>query len=216
VIAGAGAHQAQVVDVDGDGRLDILAGDENADRAGDGRSGVIRWWRNTTEKGSGPTPPPSEAPPTGNLAPNADLEGDPEGVYVTNGPGAFSWADDAARSGSRSLRIDAERAQPSEFQLSRWMSRDDGIAVSPGATYDVAVFVRTADLQREAGIAVSFFAGSRFLDSVPGRTVSETPDWTELAMRVTAPPAATSMRVEFRLYKGGTLWVDDVSVVASG
>jgi hypothetical protein len=43
-----GSHEAVAVDVDGDGRLDLIGGDENGDRAVPPRKGVARWWRNET------------------------------------------------------------------------------------------------------------------------------------------------------------------------
>lgn len=58
-------HEARGVDVNGDGRLDIVSGQENYDRYDPPRNGELDWWENTTNGGGSVTAAPANtAPPT--------------------------------------------------------------------------------------------------------------------------------------------------------
>src|SRR4051812_10472845 len=85
--------------------------------------------------GSPSSPPPSSG---GNLAPNANLEQDPGPYYSTQGDGAFTWATDAARSGSHSLRISSATGN-----LSRWFTNTRLIPAQPGTTYTATAWLKT-------------------------------------------------------------------------
>jgi hypothetical protein len=164
--------------------------------------------------GTAPTPPANEqAPPPPvrpNLAPFADFESDPRAAYYTAGSGSFLWASDAARSGSRSLKLTAWGRAGA---LARWMSQTTRISVTPGKSYRVSAWVRTRSVSGQAGVAATFYAGGYLPSTLAARRLSGTNDWTELTQTVTAPAGATHLRVEFRVYGAGTLWIDDASVV---
>jgi hypothetical protein len=146
----------------------------------------------------------------GNLVPNPDIEAAPAGTYYTAGSAAFTWATDASRSASHSLKIVSTQAAGT---LTRWMSQTSGIAVTPGATYHVSAWLRTSGAGTGGGrLATTFYNGSYLPSATSSTALSGTTDWTLVSMTVTAPAGATNLRVEFRLYGPGTLWADDATV----
>jgi hypothetical protein len=154
-----------------------------------------------------------------NLATNPDLEADPSPWYYTHttGSAAFSWASDEARSPSHALKIVA--SGPSNA-LSRWMTRIGALPVRPGATYQVSAWVKANAITMGYGsVDVTFWdrnrqylPGSAVSSSQTGQTIRGVQDWTRIAFRITAPPQAASVRLEFRVAGVGTVWVDDLDV----
>ncbi len=147
-----------------------------------------------------------------NLAPDPDFEASPFASYFTDGPGAFSWASDQARSGSHSLKIVS-----STMSLSRWLSVTNAIAATPGAQYSACVYLKTMNVGTPAYLSVNYWTSSSVY--IPATVDSATKlggttDWTEVCVASTAPAGAAFLRVEFRLPDTGTLWADDVSVTS--
>jgi hypothetical protein len=145
-----------------------------------------------------------------NLAPNPSFESDPALDYQKNGSATFSWATDQSVSPVRSLKIVSAQAGSA---YSRWMTKNKKIAVTPGADYQVSVWLRVKAANQTAQLAVTFYtAGSAYIAPVAATTRVGITDWTQLSLTVTAPANAAYLRPEFRLRGPGTLWADDVSV----
>ncbi len=162
----------------------------------------------TTTTPTTTTPTTTTPPPVaGNLAPDPDFESNPNASYYTNGNGTFSWASDQARSGSHSLKI----ASSDSSSMSRWMSLTSLIPVTPGRAYTASVWLKTAGVS-DAHLSAVLWSGGTALGTDDSQVLSGTQDWTQLGLQFTAPPGATSVRVEFRLRGAGTLWADDVVV----
>jgi hypothetical protein len=147
-----------------------------------------------------------------NLAPDADFESDPSSSWFGRGPCTFTRATDASHSPTHALKIASGTSS-----LCRWLSEIPAIRVNPGESYDVSAWLRTAGSQAAGVLSVKFWnAAGGFI----GRTVYApqalfgTRDWTRLSLSVTAPDAAAFVRVELRLKGPGTLWADDIEVVA--
>jgi hypothetical protein len=161
----------------------------------------------TTTTAPAPTVSASPAPNPG-LAPNPGFELDPAASYYSSGTAAFSWASDAAHSAAHSLKIAS-----ADSGLSRWGNQPALLPVTAGASYDIGAFFKLASVTSQARLGVSFYGANGFLSAAAGpEALSGTSDWRQTSMSVVVPAAATSMRVEFRLYGTGTLWADDVSV----
>jgi hypothetical protein len=143
------------------------------------------------------------------LAPDAGFEADPGPFYFTYGPGTFSWASDAAHTGTHALKIVSVTGE-----LARWLSTTQAIPVTPGSTYDVTAWLKTQGAQASARLSVNFWtAGGVYIPATTdAASLVGTQDWTPSTLHLTAPAGAAFLRVEFRLNGPGTLWADDVSV----
>ena len=67
-----GTHEAQVVDLDGDGLADIAGDEENTELGHHPRDGIVSWWQNRTVLPGEPPPPctnPAGCPPPPTLPP---------------------------------------------------------------------------------------------------------------------------------------------------
>ncbi len=149
------------------------------------------------------------APTQPNLAPDPDFETNPNSWYFTVGDGAFSWATDAARSGSHSLKIVSTTGT-----LSRWLSNTSQIPAQPGKTYTASAWLKTTNAN-QANLSINFWNGGSHLGTYTSQTLTGTQPFTQLTVQATAPAATTSIRIEFRLTGPGTLWADDAIVTAS-
>jgi hypothetical protein len=144
----------------------------------------------------------------GDLAPDPDLEADPAGSYYTGGSAVFSWASDAAHSPTHALKIASGSGS-----LARWMSQASLLPVRAGSSYSVSAFLKLAAVGGSAFVTVGYYdAGGGFLgNGASSQALSGTRDWTQVGLQVTPPAGATLMRLEFRLYGPGTLWIDDIT-----
>jgi hypothetical protein len=161
--------------------------------------------------------------PKANLVPNADVEAPPNGYY-THGNATFSWATDASRSGTHSLKIVS--TQPTG-QLARWMTLTQAIKVTPGSRYEANVSMKTRDVVQGAGLSVTFWDASGSYLGVadspwqlsnvdPSGHLVNNDDWYSPQLTTTAPPHSAFARIELRLWGPGTLWADDLSVIQYG
>jgi hypothetical protein len=173
--------------------------------------------RVTAENSAGSTSAASEpsevveaAPPVTNLAPNPDFEADPAASYYRSGTGTFTWATDAAYSGIRSLKIVSAQASGS---IARWMNKVTEIPVTPGNTYRVSAWLKTAAVSNKALVAVAFSNGSTYSSAVNSASfVRGTSGWTLVETQATAPAGMTYLRAELRLSGPGTMWGDLLTV----
>jgi hypothetical protein len=290
-----GMHEGTAVDLDLDGRPDIVGGDENSELASPPRDGTLSWFRNLTAAPSATAPANTAAPtvsglarqgqtlsastgswtnsPSGyvyqwrrcdsggnncasvggaagqsyllagadvgstvrvqvtatngagstaaasaqtpvvaaptqaNLAPNPDVEANPSTTYSANGGGAFSWATDAARSGTHSLKI-----VTTSSTLSRWLSNTSLIAAQPGRTYTVSAWLKSTGVS-QANVSLNFWSGSgtHLGTSTSQQALVGTQPFTQLTVQATAPTGTAYIRLEFRVNGPGTLWTDDVT-----
>ena len=146
-----------------------------------------------------------------NLAPNSGFETDPLVDYFTYGKGTFTWANDAAHTGSRSTKIVS--IQPTG-SYARWLSKTDKISGQAGNDYSASVWMKSISVAQYGKLVINFWDAS--LNYLGGREsagyIRGTTDWTQLAVQGIAPSKTAFVRVEFRLYGPGTLWVDDVNL----
>jgi hypothetical protein len=161
-----------------------------------------------------PTPSAPALPsttPSANLAPDADFEADPSGTYYTNGAATFAWAADRARTGARSLKIVSSGAG-----LARWMTVTSAIRAQAGRAYVASAWLQPTDAPGGAVVALDFWdASGAYLGTTESSDpVAGTQGWTQAAVQALAPPGTVYVRLELRLYGGGTLWVDDVRLSA--
>ena len=143
-----------------------------------------------------------------NLAHDADFESDPSVNYFYYGSGAFSWATDAAHSGTHSLKIASSQAAGT---LTRWLSKTTDIQAQAGFTYSASAWLKTSNVTDHAVLTINFWdVNSAFLGGVDGGTVAGTANWTQVNVQGVAPSGTAYIRLEFRLFGPGTLWSDDV------
>lgn len=133
-------------------------------------------------------------------------------------PGIEVGLDTSVRhSGQRSLRMDfagGENYQISEpYQV---------VCVEPERSYEFRAYVRTADLTTESGIHfVLFDPHHTEIPAIGTADLVGTHDWTRLEATYKTGPQTHLLRIEIqrlssRLFEnrlGGTVWVDDVSLV---
>lgn len=151
------------------------------------------------------TPPVDAA----NLMPDPDFEASPQ-QYYAYGTGAYTWAADAAHSGSRSLKI--VRSDSSDY--GRWMTVTGVIRVQPGKTLTARAFLRTVAVSQGATLTLTFWnASQQYVGlTVDSPRLTGTQDWSPAAVAAVVPATAATVRVEFRLWGAGTLWIDDASL----
>lgn len=157
-----------------------------------------------------------------NLAPNPgfeDGEGDlPAGWRPEGGAGGRIWADDEARSGTRSLKIEwLEEPGPT---LS-WTS--DVIPITtPGQQFVLSVHAKLEGVTGRSGAFIGFYHtdenGERIGQS-GGITIGGAGDavagydWKEFICASSVTPEVKGVRVNLRLYGArGIAWFDDVKV----
>jgi hypothetical protein len=147
-----------------------------------------------------------------NLALDSDFEAAPGNAYYTAGACAFSWATDAANSGTHSLKIVSQ----SSAELCRWLSTMTDIPARAGTTYSAAVWLKT-ESTGYGEISINFWnAGNGYLGTyTSNRLLAGSQGWTPVDVQATAPSGTAWIRIEFRLHGAGTIWADDVSLVAS-
>ncbi|MFH1147251.1 MAG: fibronectin type III domain-containing protein [Pseudomonadota bacterium] len=124
--------------------------------------------------------------------------------------GGWSWEDQVAHSGTRSLKVTC--SDPADYQLT-----GQGIPVVPGEFYNVSAWVKTADVAGAgASICLEWYKdGQYYGGAYDFRQISGTEDWQLVSVpRVLVPGDATSCIVYLCLARGstGAAWFDDVSV----
>ncbi|MGJ3190757.1 carbohydrate binding domain-containing protein [Paenarthrobacter sp. FR1] len=121
---------------------------------------------------------------------------------------AMVWDTSVAHTGSKSLRIDGVPGSigdwqqinyapvtPGTYRFGFWVK---GQNVAAGDIRPLVIF-RNANGQTVGG------------DKIVQNTVTNS-DWTYVESVLTAPTGAVSVRIDYRLYNGGTAWFDDVSI----
>jgi hypothetical protein len=147
-----------------------------------------------------------------NLAPDPTFESSPYASYYTWDPASYSWAVDAARSPTHSLKIVSTRPAGA---MTRWMTNTTAVTAAGGTTYTGSVYLKTAGAHR-ANLSLTFWnAPVNYLGlTAYSQAVSGTRDWTQVSVQAKAPAGTAHVRIEFRLFGPGTRWGDDVNVVA--
>ncbi|TQJ40793.1 heparinase II/III-like protein [Arthrobacter sp. SLBN-112] len=118
------------------------------------------------------------------------------------------WDPSVAHTGSKSLRIDGVPGGIADWQQTNYVPVTPGIYkfgfwvkgqnAAAGDIRPLVIF-RNANGQTVGG------------DRVISNTIT-TADWTYVESTLTAPAGAVSVRIDYRLYNGGTAWFDDVSI----
>ena len=149
--------------------------------------------------------------PPSNLAPNPGFETDPAVDYFTHGNGTFTWTTDAAHNGSSSTKIVSTQPTGS---YARWMGKTDKTSGEVGNDYSASVWMKSISVVQYGKLVINFWDAS--LNYLGGNEsdgyINGTTDWTQLSVQDIAPSNTAFVRVEFRLYGPGTLWVDDVDL----
>lgn len=118
------------------------------------------------------------------------------------------WDQATSHTGTKSLRIDGVAGGIGDWQQINYVPITAGTYkfgfwikgqnAAPGDIRPLVIF-RNANGQTIGG------------DRVIQNTVS-TSDWTYVESTLTAPAGVTSVRIDYRLYNGGTAWFDDISI----
>ena len=150
------------------------------------------------------------APPVvtgGNLLPNADFEANPFTEYFTVGDGTFAWNNTASHSGTHALSISGDEG------LSRWLTKTRLLTVNPAAEgYTLSAWLRGTGIEPDTvRLTINYWDAD--LNYLFGDELQLTPTetWTRFAHQTQRPipDEAVYVRVEFRLYGAGQLWIDD-------
>ncbi len=154
----------------------------------------------------------------GNIISNPSIESDPSigptfRTYDT--VATYSWASDAARSGTRSLKI-ISTAAPGV--MSRWTTQY--FPVSAGTQYYSSAYLKTSATTGYATVAITWWSGvpgttTYLSSSLSNTTLTGSTEFSKIEVNPKAPATAIYGRIEFRLYGAGTLWIDDVSFDAT-
>ncbi len=151
---------------------------------------------------------PLEAP---ELVPNGSFETpSPEGWYTNTWkgtPGTFAWTDEDAFDGTYSVMITGASGSKN-----RWMTGRN-IPVTPGQMLEFSGYARAVDVTDRALVSVSFWDKNlKWLGTSNSDLISGTTGWLELTGSAEAPASAAFARVELRLYGGGSVYFDQVSM----
>ncbi len=146
-----------------------------------------------------------------------DRDTQPDGwrPYAFDSPAVLTWDATVSRTGSRSLSI-RDSFRPGNQRdwkrcTGRWVSKPR--PVEPGSRYELAVWVKTADVTGQAYAHLAWQRGSKWLSEVATERASGTRDWTRLTVSATAPAEVDSVVVSMNLARSkGTAWFDDVKV----
>jgi len=85
--------------------------------------------------------------------------------------------------------------------------------VLPGLTYNVTGYIKTQDLEGEAGFAVRLKSSKGWLDASPQQEVVKgTNDWTKITASFTAPDGATQYNLFLIVRYRGEAWFDDIEM----
>ncbi|MFA4870825.1 MAG: glycoside hydrolase family 16 protein [Pedobacter sp.] len=142
------------------------------------------------------------------LAPNPSFETNPTTSYYTNGNSVFLWDLATAHFGTHSLKISSKQTSGA---FSRWMSKTNVISAQAGQTYSGSVWMKDTGTGSYGKFVITFWnSGQGYLGSYESISVLPTSVWTQVTAQGVAPANTAFVRVEFRLYGPGTLWVDDV------
>lgn len=151
------------------------------------------------------------APPGSNLLPNGDMESGIWANGVYGGSPTRSWASDANRSATHSLKTVCGTGSFAWWKSAR-------VSITPGASYEAAMWIKTQDLigTNSARLNVKWLDSSGTevrWDSSLGGGVSGTTDWHRRSATRTAPTNAVSAEIQIRVQAdSGTAWVDDVTL----
>lgn len=153
-----------------------------------------------------------------NLAPNPSFETDPTVNYwsVAVTGTTYSWATDAFKTGTRSLKIVSTQATTS---MSRWTSKTNAIAATPGQTYYASVWMQASGATQRGLLAINFWDSTQtYLGTTyesAAKVTGTTAGFEQLSVNAVAPANTAYIRLEFRFYGPGTLWIDDVSLTTT-
>ncbi|WP_426225807.1 heparinase II/III domain-containing protein [Pseudarthrobacter sp. DSP2-3-2b1] len=118
------------------------------------------------------------------------------------------WDTAVAHTGTKSLRIDGVPGGIGDWQQVNY------VPVTPGI-YKFGFWVRGQNAAAGDIRPLVIFRNASGQtvggDQVIKNTVT-TSDWTYVESVLTAPAAAVSVRIDYRLYNGGTAWFDDVTI----
>ncbi len=162
-----------------------------------------------------PPAPPIPPPNITNLAPNPSFESDPFVDYTTTGQGTFKWVDNVAHTGMHSVKI--RRTGSVDDEYGRLRSKTNRISVEDGVigfTFSAWLRGRTPDGTQ---IVINFWDEDKTFLSAESVWVHPNKTWqqVEFSTDKPIPNDAVYVRIEFRLYGTGVLWMDDLSLLPS-
>ncbi len=151
------------------------------------------------------------APTLINLAPNPSFELNPNDAYEYSGVGSFYWAEDYMHTGTKSLKIVS--SQPTG-QFCRFLSKIGTITGVAGKTYTASVWMKTSNVSQYGELLINFWdAKMAYLDTYYiSNHVSGTSNWTKLTVSCIAPANTKYIKLHFKLFGPGKVWIDDVEL----
>ncbi len=181
----------------------------------------------TAEGIATPTPTPTMTPtvtPTPvatNLLPNPSFESDPNIDYSTDGNlGTFEWANEGQAGSNRSLFVSQPLTTTTDI-YARWFSKRERVVHNSETTaYTLSGYFKSQDTGTDSlKLVVNYWDAdlSYIEDSVQSAVFTPNNDWQAFSFTTQASPPvnAVYVRAEFRLHGGGSLWIDNVSLVES-
>lgn len=128
---------------------------------------------------------------------------------VVNTNGVLELDEDIARSGNRSVKLTVPTIAD-RVSVSQWK-----IPVEAGKKYAFSVYYKTENMTGKPMIQLNWFQASTYLSEERGYGDQIADDWKLLVMSVEAPENATFLTIVMHnLRTPGTVWFDDVSLVA--
>ena len=161
------------------------------------------------------TPTPTPTPSIGLFVPNPSFEDDLKSSYVISGPMQFYRDTSKARTGTKSLRIESAantQESVSTVELNTFMA-----PVTPGKKYTLSGYAYAQGFWGRGELVMTFWdqnTGKKIGTGSTALISSNTTDWVKLVSTQTAPQGANAVKFEFKLYAGGKVWLDDMSIIA--
>ncbi len=168
--------------------------------------------KNTTTKITEPTTITVFISKENNILPNPSFEKDPYIDYFVYPPvlANYTW-DNVFLDGQKSLKIHSEYDG-----LTRWLSKTDKIVAQPDKKYKATVWIKTHNLKNRAVLALNFWDENlNHLGTKESQSLYGSNEWKKLEVEFNSPLNAKYVRIEFRLYGQGDLWIDNASLIFS-
>ncbi len=148
------------------------------------------------------------------LLKNSGFESDADGNGVPDGwvpsPKTAQWDAETAATGAHSAKLTCPGGAS---HAAVW--RQDGVPVEPGRRWELSAAVRCDVFGRDLAISVEWTRDGKLIDTdqMSDQTSSR---WQRKTLQTIVPPEADRANVVIELRSEGTLWIDDVALVAKG
>jgi hypothetical protein len=131
----------------------------------------------------------------------------------------FSWDDQVAHAGARSISIAIDAGHPDEVVNYNWTKAVPSCEV--GKRYELTGWVRAENLNATAWIVIQCWNEAMddlvaLINTYENNPVTGTSDWTEVRTTFTVPEGTAEVRIRAGIAtpenRGGRVWFDDISI----